>query len=132
MSTLARPYATDPRKIAAQAVDMLPADQDRLRRAVSDMAAQLAELQGWDASPQAGCLIERMSLAETDVLVEFEVEPEAEPAAISVFINGTWCDVGDAAPEGMPGAWAVELQARWKAAADDAAVDAADVEREFA
>jgi hypothetical protein len=132
VSTLAGAYATDPRKIAAQVAAALPADQDRLRSAVQRMAAQLAELQGWDASPQAGCLIERMSLAETDVLVEFEVEPEAEPAAISVFINGSWCDVGDAVPDGMPGAWAVELQARWKADAEDAAIDAAEAAREFA
>ena len=134
-------YSRHPRRIVADAV--AGPITELLRRELESMAARIAEYEGRDITAQVGSNVERLTLGDTDVLVEFEVESASgdgwnEPrfdgsvTPIQVLINGRWCDIADVVPEDMGQRWTEEVQERWKDEADAARIEAAIAAREFA
>lgn len=123
--SLARQFSRHPARIVASALaaagDAFP---ESLREELREIGARLAEYEGRDVMPQTGCVIERMTLGDADVLVEFECEPasgdgwneprhQASVEAIAVYINGAWCDISDIGCEDAADRWVVEVQERW-------------------
>lgn len=139
--SLAPHFSRHPRRVIADAV--AGPMTDTLRRELESIATRLAEYEGQDVMPQNGCLIERMTLGDSDVLVEFECEPasgdgwdeprvESSVEAIQVYINGSWLDIGDVVPESVADGWVEKAQERWQDEADAARIEAAIAAREFA
>lgn len=116
------------------------------------MARELLTLKGDLCEPQEGASIERMSLGDATVLVEYEYEAgeaaqlsgppencyEGTPETLTilqVFINGQWCDPADVVSDKVIERWEQTLIDKMeddRRSAQDDAAEARAAEREYA
>lgn len=83
----------------AEARTLIEALQERnavLARRVADLSAELRELKGDNAQPQAGCRIVTVPMLMTSLMCEVEGDRDALDI-VNVFVNGKWLDPQDLA-----------------------------------
>lgn len=103
----------------------------------ADLRAKLAAFTGHGARPQSGCGLIRLTLAEAEVLVEYEAEAESGdgwhdphyPARVTVIqalINGQWIDPSEVLATSVIERWEEQIMEALDEAAQVAADDAAE------
>jgi hypothetical protein len=100
---------------------------DAHERTIRHLCAQLNELKGIGAKPQAGCHFAEVTMGDLTVTVEYEYEREerqtywepGHPASLEilqVFLNGKWIDPRDFVAEKTLTQWEESI---WESFADE-------------
>lgn len=92
------------------------AERDAALMREADLQRQLDTLAGRNATPQAGCVFERLPLGDASVLVEVELpnEDHAGPIALNVLLNGQWLNVDGCIKDSVMLEWDEQLAREMK------------------